>query len=57
LNEEVEKLVMQVVNPIGNPGIPELVEKLVRDEGLKYRDAARMVYVLWKQGALELSEW
>jgi len=48
---------MQVVNPIGNPGIPELVEKLVRDEGLKYRDAARMVYVLWKQGALELSEW
>jgi len=56
LSEEVEKLVMRVANSICNPGIPELVEKLVRDKGLKYRDAARMVYVLWKRGALELSE-
>jgi hypothetical protein len=36
--------------------LSEEVEKLVRDEGLKYREAARTVYVLWKHGALELSE-
>jgi hypothetical protein len=56
LSEDLEKLVVQVADSIGNPRIPELVEKLVRDEGLKYRDAARAVYVLWKQEALELSE-
>jgi len=56
LSEDAEKLVIQVANSIGNPGIPELVEKLIKDKGLKYRDAARAVYVLWKQGVLELSE-
>jgi hypothetical protein len=56
LNEDLEKLVVQVADSIGNPGIPELVEELVRDKGLKYREAARTVYVLWKHGALELSE-
>jgi hypothetical protein len=56
LSEDAEKLVIQVANSIGNPGIPELVEKLIKDKGLMYRDAARAVYVLWKQGVLELSE-
>ena len=56
MNEDLEKLVVQVADSIGNPGIPELVEELVRDKGLKYREAARTVYVLWKHGALELSE-
>jgi hypothetical protein len=55
-NKEVEKLIIQEANSIGNPRIPELVAKLVRDKGLKFREAARMVYVLWKHGALELSE-
>jgi uncharacterized membrane protein len=36
--------------------LSEEAEKLVRDEGLKYGEAARTVYVLWKHGALELSE-
>jgi hypothetical protein len=55
-NKEAEKLVIQEANFIGNPKIPELVEKLVRDKGLKYRDVAKMVYILWKRGVLELSE-
>jgi len=50
-----EKLI-KYIGSISNQSLPELVEKLVRDEGLKYRDAARTVYVLWKQGVLELSE-
>jgi hypothetical protein len=56
LGEDTETLVIQVVHSIGNPEIPELVEKLVRDKGLKYRDVAKMVYILWKRGVLELSE-
>jgi hypothetical protein len=56
LGENVEKLLIQVVGAVDNTRLPELVGKLVRDKRLKYRDAARTVYVLWKHGALELSE-
>jgi hypothetical protein len=57
LSEEVkEKLVKDISESISNQNLPKLVEKLVKDERLKYREAARTVYVLWKHGALELSE-
>jgi hypothetical protein len=57
LSEDAEeKLFKYIADFISNQSLPELVEKLVKDEGLKYRDAARTVYVLWKRGALELSE-
>jgi hypothetical protein len=56
LNKDAEKLIIRLADSIGNQSLPELVEKLVKDEGLKYRDVARMVYVLWKQGTLELTE-
>jgi uncharacterized membrane protein len=36
--------------------VSELVDKLVRDKGLKFKDATRAVYVLWKKGALDISE-
>jgi len=51
-----EKLVKDISESISNQNLPKLVEKLVKDERLKYREAARTVYVLWKHGALELSE-
>jgi len=47
---------MEVANSLSNPRLPELVEKLVSDKGLKFRDATKIVYVLWKRDALELSE-
>jgi hypothetical protein len=56
MSEDAEKLVKQLADSMDNPRLPEVVGKLVSDKGLKYRDAARTVYVLWKHGALELSE-
>jgi len=56
LSEDVERLVIQTLGSMGNPRLPELVERLVRDERLKSRDAAKTVYVLRKQGALQLLE-
>jgi hypothetical protein len=52
----MEKLVKETANSLGNPTIPELVEKLVKDKGLKFKDASKTVYILWKKGDLTLSE-
>ncbi len=55
MNENAEKLVVDTANSLGNPTIPELVKKL-EDNGLKFNDATEAVYVMWKKGALSLSE-
>jgi hypothetical protein len=56
MNENIDKLVTDTANSLGNPTLPELVEKLVKDKGLKFKDASKAVYVLWKKGGLNLSE-
>ena len=56
MNENVDNLVRDTANSLGNPSLPELVEKLVKDKGLKFNDASKAVYVLWKKGGLNLSE-
>jgi len=56
VTENVDKLVRDTANSLGNPTLPELVEKLVKDKGLKFKDASKAVYVLWKKGGLNLSE-
>jgi hypothetical protein len=56
MNENVDNLVRDTANSLGNPTLPELVEKLVKDKGLKFKDASQAVYVLWKKGGLNLSE-
>jgi uncharacterized membrane protein len=56
VTENVDKLVRDTANSLGNPTLPELVEKLVKDKGLKFKDATKAVYVSWKKGELNLSE-
>jgi len=56
LSEDLEKLVKDVASSMENPRLPDLVEKLVKNEGLKFKDATKAVYVLWKKGALEIVE-
>jgi hypothetical protein len=56
LSKDVNEKLIKYIGSISNQSLPELVEKLVKDKGLKYRYAARTVYVLWKHGVLELSE-
>jgi len=52
----VEKVVKDTALSLGNPTVSELVDKLVKDKGLKFKDATRAVYVLWKKGALDLND-
>ena len=56
MTENADKLIRDTANSLGNPTLPELVEKLVKDKGLKFKDASKAVYVLWKKGGLNLSE-
>lgn len=56
MNTSTEKLVLDAAKALGQPRLPELVDKLVKDNGLKFNDASEAVYVMWKKGALSLSE-
>ena len=50
LSANVEQLVKETALSLNNPTLTELVDELVKDKGLKFRDATRAVYVLWKKG-------
>jgi hypothetical protein len=56
LNTNIEKMVLDTARSLDNPKLPELVNKLVKDNGLKFNDASEAVYVMWKKGELTLSE-
>jgi hypothetical protein len=53
---DAEKLVKDTANSLDNPTLSELVNRLVKDNGLKRIDATKTVYVMWKKGTLDLSE-
>jgi hypothetical protein len=57
LAKDSEELALELVGSTGNPKLPEVVDKLVVDHGLKFRGATKTVYVLWKQGVLEFLEY
>lgn len=56
MSADLEKTVKNTAVSLGNPTLPELVDKLVKDKGLKPKDATRTVYVMWKKGNLDISE-
>jgi hypothetical protein len=56
MSANLEKTVKDTALLLGNPTLSELVNTLVKDKGLKFKDAAKTVYVMWKRGELELSE-
>lgn len=56
MNTEEEKLVKETANALGNPTLPQLVDVLVKNKGLKSKDATKAVYVLWKKGEIDVSE-
>jgi len=56
LESDVERLVEDVSESMGNPDLSGLIDRLVKDEGLTFSDAAKTVYLLWKKGALDLLE-
>jgi len=56
VSEYLEKAVRDTAHSLGNPTLSELVDTLVKDKGLRFKDATKAVYVLWKKGELELAE-
>jgi uncharacterized membrane protein len=56
VSEYLEKAVKDTALSLGNPTLSELVDMLVKDRGLKFKDATKTVYVMWKKGELELAE-
>jgi hypothetical protein len=56
LSADLEKLVEDTALVLDNPTISELVDRVVKDKGVKFKDATKAVYVMWKKGILELSE-
>jgi hypothetical protein len=56
LSQDTEKTIKETANKLGNPTLVQLIDKLVKDKGMKPKDATRTVYVLWKQGTLDIAE-
>ena len=56
MSEYLEKAVKDTALSLGNPTLFELVDNLTKNKGLKFKDATRTVYVMWKKGELELAE-
>jgi len=56
LTADLDKLVLETSKSLGQPTVSELVNNLVTNKGLKFKDATKAVYVEWKRGTLDLSE-
>jgi hypothetical protein len=56
LTADLDKLVLETSKSLGQPTVSELIDNLVTNKGLKFRDATKAVYVEWKKGTLDLSE-
>ena len=51
-----EKLILQIVKHRKHITVAELIDELTGKHGLKFTDASKAVYILWKKGMIELSE-
>ena len=51
-----EASALSLARTMKEPTLAQLVEALMQKNNLKFKEASRVVYVLWKQGKLELSE-
>jgi hypothetical protein len=51
-----EASVLSLARTMKEPTLAQLVDALMQRNNLKFKDANRAVYVLWKEGKLELSE-
>jgi hypothetical protein len=56
LSEDVDAVVIGTAIRMGSPTLPELVHRLVSENGMKPKAASKAVYILWKKGRLELLE-
>lgn len=55
MGEDLGKIVVDTAVSLGQPTVSELVDSLVKQKGLKFKDATKAVYVEYKKGNLDLS--
>jgi hypothetical protein len=56
LSVDLQKTVLETAKSLGQPTLSELVNSLVKQNGLKFGEATKAVYVEWKKGTIDLSE-
>ena len=56
MSSDLESSVLSMARTLGRPTLNQLVNELMARRGVKFNDAARTVYVMWKQGRLELED-
>lgn len=56
MDEDLSKVVIETAKSISEPTVSELVNNLVKEKGLRFKDATRAVYQEWKKGNLYLSK-
>lgn len=52
----LSKVVLETAKSLDRPTLSELVDYLVKQKGIKFKDATKAVYVEWKKGTLDLSD-
>lgn len=53
---DLAKVVLDTAKSLGQPTVSDLVDALVKQKGLKEKDATKAVYVEYKKGTLNLSD-
>lgn len=56
MGEDLGMTILETAKSLGQPTVSELVDYLVKQKGLKFKDATRAVYVEYKRGNLDLSQ-
>lgn len=56
MSRDAQTLVLDAAKSMGNARLLDLMDVLVRKEGLTFTEAAKTVYMLWKDGGIDLLE-
>ena len=56
MGADLSKVVLETARTLSQPTVGELVDALVKQKGLKQKDATRAVYVEYKKGTLNLAD-
>jgi hypothetical protein len=56
VGEDLAKTVIDTAASLGQPTVSELVDALVKQKGLKFKDATKAVYIEYKKGNVGLAE-
>lgn len=56
MNADLQQIVLETAKTLSQPTVSELIDNLVNQKGLKFKDATKAVYVEYKKGTLNLTQ-